>query len=260
MNYIKQLNELYTTLDYKPLTAEAIAVYFVLLQIANKTGWITEFKVANTVLMSKCNISIDILKTARNKLKTQGYIDYTKGKNQNDAPKYKIIKLYTTQAEPQAETQPQPQAPTQPLPHINKQNKTKQNKKDSSSVKNNLYNPEVVKIQEIMIETIGTTNINNITECINYLDKLPIELIEYALRKTARIERPSWQYAIPILEGYISKGFRTIKEVKADDLKYKNRANTMKQAEKNKTEPKVEYEEVEYENEEDYKKKILEKG
>lgn len=130
MNYIKQLNELYTTLDYKPLTAEAIAVYFVLLQIANKTGWIAEFKVANTVLMSKCNISIDILKTARNKLKTQGYIDYTKGKNQNDAPKYKIIKLYTTQAEPQAETQPQPQAqtlaPTQPLPHINKQNKTKQ--------------------------------------------------------------------------------------------------------------------------------------
>lgn len=130
MNYIKQLNELYTTLDYKPLTAEAIAVYFVLLQIANKTGWIAEFKVANTVLMSKCNISIDILKTARNKLKTQGYIDYTKGKNQNDAPKYKIVKLYTTQAEPQAETQPQPQAqtlaPTQPPPHINKQNKTKQ--------------------------------------------------------------------------------------------------------------------------------------
>ncbi len=137
MNYIKQLNELYTTLDYKPLTAEAIAVYFVLLQIANKTGWIAEFKVANKVLMSKCNISIDVLKTARNKLKTQGYIDYTKGKNQNDAPKYKIIKLYTTQAEPQAETQPLPQAETlaqaQPLPHINKQNKTKQNNISSNS-------------------------------------------------------------------------------------------------------------------------------
>lgn len=130
MNYIKQLNELYSTLDYKPLTAEAIAVYSILLQIANKTGWIDEFRVANTVLMSKCNISIDVLKTARNKLKTQGYIDYTKGKNQNDAPKYKIIKLYITQADTQPLTQAEPQAetqaPTQPLPHINKQNETKQ--------------------------------------------------------------------------------------------------------------------------------------
>lgn len=126
MNYIKQLNELYSTLDYKPLTAEAIAVYFVLLQIANKTGWINEFRVANTVLMSKCNISIDVLKTARNKLKTLGYIDYTKGKNQNEAPKYKIVELYMPQADTQPLTQAEPQAPTQPLPHINKQNKTKQ--------------------------------------------------------------------------------------------------------------------------------------
>ena len=75
----------------------------------------------------------------------------------------------------------------------------------------------------MMIETIGTTNINNIHECISYLDKLPIELIEYALRKTARVERPSWQYTIPILESYIKKGFKTVEEVQADDLKFKNK-------------------------------------
>lgn len=95
---------------------------------------------------------------------------------------------------------------------------------NSSSVNNNLYNPEAEKLQEIMIETIGTTNINNIRECIDYLDKLPLELIEYALRKTARVERPSWQYTIPILESYIDKGFKTIDEVKADDLKHKNKS------------------------------------
>ena len=76
-----------------------------------------------------------------------------------------------------------------------------------------------------MIETIGTTNINNIKECINYLDKLPIELIEYALRKTARIQKPSWQYTIPILESYIQKKFKTLKEVEADDLKHKSKNN-----------------------------------
>lgn len=95
----------------------------------------------------------------------------------------------------------------------------------SSSVNNVLYNPDAEKIQKVMIETIGTTNINNIKECINYLDKLPLELIEYALRKTARIERPSWQYTIPILESYIRKNLKTLEEVQADDLKHKTKNN-----------------------------------
>ena len=93
----------------------------------------------------------------------------------------------------------------------------------SSSVNDILYNSDVEEIQKVMIETIGTTNINNIHECISYLDKLPIELIEYALRKTARVKSPSWQYTIPILESYIKKGFKTIEEVQADDLKFKTK-------------------------------------
>lgn len=94
MNYIKQLNEFYPTLDYKPLNAEAIAIYFCLLQIANKTGWIDQFRVANTVLMSKCNIDKQKLTRAREKLIAQGYITYSKGKNQSEAPTYNIVKLY----------------------------------------------------------------------------------------------------------------------------------------------------------------------
>lgn len=99
-------------------------------------------------------------------------------------------------------------------------------KNSSSSVNNILYDPEAEKLQQIMIETIGTTNINNIKESIDYLEKLPLDLIEYALRKTARIERPSWQYTVPILESYINKGFKTLEEVKADDLKHKTKNNT----------------------------------
>ncbi len=106
--------------------------------------------------------------------------------------------------------------------------------KNSSSSVNNLYNPQVEKLQEIMIETIGTTNTNNIMECANYLDKLPLELIEYALRKTARIERPSWQYTIPILESYIDKKLKTLEEVKADDLEHKTK-NKQKEQKKQET-------------------------
>lgn len=103
--------------------------------------------------------------------------------------------------------------------------------KNSSSSVNNLYNPEVEELQKIMIETIGTTNINNTKECIDYLEKLPLELIEYALRKTARIEHPSWQYTIPILDSYITKGFKSIEEVKADDLKHRTRNSITPQEE-----------------------------
>lgn len=102
--------------------------------------------------------------------------------------------------------------------------------KSSSSVNNILYNSDAEKLQTIMIETIGTTNINNIKECVDYLDKLPLELIEYALRKTARIKYPSWQYTIPILEGYIDKNIKTVDEAKADDLNHKSKNNnTLKQ-------------------------------
>ena len=106
--------------------------------------------------------------------------------------------------------------------------------KSSSSVNNNLYNPDVEKVQQIILETIGTTNINNIKECLDYLEKLPIELIEYALRKTARVSNPSWQYCIPILEGYISKGFKTVDEARADDLKHKTKNNNREETQEEK--------------------------
>ena len=112
--------------------------------------------------------------------------------------------------------------------------KTKPNVNDNvnDNVKETIFcNSDAEKIQQVMLETIGTTNINNINECINYLDKLPLELIEYALRKTARINRPCWQYAITILESYIDKNFKTVEEAKADDSKYKSKSNNKVQDE-----------------------------
>ena len=141
MNYFKQLNEFYSTLDYKPLSANAIAVYMILLHIANKTGWIDEFKVANSILMSKCSLSISSLQRARNELIVQDYISYKKGLNQNDAPRYKITNLYFEQADEQADEQPPEQAgeqaDEQPGEYINKHNRTKHKNKLNEF---NLYN------------------------------------------------------------------------------------------------------------------------
>ena len=79
INYIKQLSEFYSTLDYKPISANAISIYLILLEIARKTDWLTEFKVTNTILMSKIkSLSISALQRARNELINNQYILYKK--------------------------------------------------------------------------------------------------------------------------------------------------------------------------------------
>ena len=79
INLEKQLAEFYSTLDYKPISSNAISVYTILLQIARKTDWLREFKVTNTVLMSKIKkLSISALQRARNELINNDYILYKK--------------------------------------------------------------------------------------------------------------------------------------------------------------------------------------
>lgn len=79
IDYKKQLDGFYSTLDYKPLSSNAISIYSILLQIASKTEWIEEFKVANNVLMSKIkNLNLSALQRARNELINADYIKYKK--------------------------------------------------------------------------------------------------------------------------------------------------------------------------------------
>ena len=81
MNYIEQLNEFYSTIDYRPISQNATAVYMYLLNVANKLNWSTEFKVANNILISKCNFNnIKQLQRAKNELIINNYITYKKRK------------------------------------------------------------------------------------------------------------------------------------------------------------------------------------
>ncbi len=80
MDYIKQLNEFYSILDFRPISSNAIAVYSYILHIASKLNWSYEFKIANTTLMRKCNLNTSALQRARNELITNNYIRYKKRK------------------------------------------------------------------------------------------------------------------------------------------------------------------------------------
>lgn len=148
INYIKQLNEFYSTLDYKPLSSNAISLYGFLLHVANKTGWLNEFRVANTTIMSKCKLNTSALQRARMELINNGYIKYKKGSNQNEIPRYSLIVLYFAQANEQANNQANNQAEdipntipnTQAGEYNNKQNNTLQNKNNKlNQTKLNLF-------------------------------------------------------------------------------------------------------------------------
>lgn len=80
---------------------------------------------------------------------------------------------------------------------------------------------------------MNSTNISNIQECVNYLDKLPIEVIEHALKKTAR-KGAKWDYAMTILDSYVDKKLDTIEKVQADEIEFKNK--TIKNPENMETE------------------------
>lgn len=235
--------------SFLDLPLEAKALYFLLGMEADDEGFVSPKKVLRLYGGTEDSLRILALKNYIIPFQS-GVIVITDWKRNNYLDKNRIKEtIYQTEKEQinfnqYTEQYELKQCLTDVKPMLN-QSSIEENRveeisidKSSSSVNNNLYNPDAEKLQKIMIETIGTTNINNVKECINYLDKLPLELIEYALRKTARIERPSWQYTIPILESYIDKGFKAIDEVKADDLKHKNKSTlaTKEETLKEKTE------------------------
>lgn len=80
MDIEKQLDEFYSILDYKPVSASAIALYNLILQIVRKSGWIDEVKIANTILTSKTRLSISAMQRARNELIFNNFIRYKKRK------------------------------------------------------------------------------------------------------------------------------------------------------------------------------------
>lgn len=137
MNYIAEIKAFYDRLELNPQPNTAIALWHALMSIANKAGWPDTFTVASSVLGLRSGLNASALKRARNKLATDGFIEW-KSRGGNLAAQYKINSLvvqnysknepqFEPQFEPQSEPQNEPQFEPQSEP-INKQrHKQKQN-------------------------------------------------------------------------------------------------------------------------------------
>lgn len=84
------------------------------------------------------------------------------------------------------------------------------------------------KLQQKFIECIGSTNLNAINECISYLDDMPYEVIEIALLKTSE-KNGGWKYAKTILQNWLNMNINTVEQVKAEELKFKNKIEKPKE-------------------------------
>ncbi len=135
MNYLLEIKAFYDWLEINQLSTSGIVLWHALMHIANKTGWQDTFTVATVVLSTKTGLKRDAFYNARNALQNKGLISF-KVRTGNQTAVYKInsfVSVTPTQTPTQVPTQTPTQVPTQvptQTPTINKQNKTKQNKKE----------------------------------------------------------------------------------------------------------------------------------
>ena len=155
MNYLAEIKAFYDRLELNPQPNTAIALWHALMSIANKAGWPDTFTVASSVLGLRSGLNASALKRARNKLATDGFIEW-KSRGGNLAAQYKINSLVVQnyskiapQFEPQSELQIAPQFEPQSEP-INK-HKQEQNKEVPKGTKK-FIPPSVIEVADYCVE------------------------------------------------------------------------------------------------------------
>lgn len=155
MNYLAEIKAFYDRLELNPQPNTVIALWHALMSIANKAGWPDTFTVASSVLGLRSGLNASALKRARNKLATDGFIEW-KSRGGNLAAQYKINSLVVQnypknepQFEPQSEPQIAPQCEPQSEP-INK-HKQKLNKEVPKGTKK-FIPPTVIEVADYCVE------------------------------------------------------------------------------------------------------------
>lgn len=92
MNYIKEINAFYDRQEQVPLSGAAVALWYALMHINNKTRWKNTFTSPGSVLRNKAGLTESSFKRARKELASLGYIE-VESQGHGKAPVYKIHSL-----------------------------------------------------------------------------------------------------------------------------------------------------------------------
>ena len=94
----------------------------------------------------------------------------------------------------------------------------------------------------------------------NYLKSgLHADLIIEAMKEAVSRNKRNWKYVTGILNDCIDNKVYTAEQFRIKQKEFKSNKNNQRKQDKNKTAEKVEYEEIQFESEEEYRKKLFEK-
>ncbi len=152
MNYLTEIREFYNWLEENPSGSSVIALWHALMYTNNKLMWKESFTVPIKILESRTGLKKNAIYKARNKLKQHGLIDF-KERSGNQCSVYTIIPFASRQKscvvlkdangntkETHTDTYKEAQSECS-WQALNKQYKTKQNKKiNNTEKKSKFYN------------------------------------------------------------------------------------------------------------------------
>jgi hypothetical protein len=93
MNLFELINNFWRLDEQLNFTGNETRLYFFLLHVANRSRWPEWIEYADKRLAANANISLQVLKSARDQLKEAGLLDYVPGGGFRVKTKYQILTL-----------------------------------------------------------------------------------------------------------------------------------------------------------------------
>lgn len=220
MNYIREMNAFYDSLEYNPLSSSAVALWHALMHMNNKTRWKSEFRVAGMVLRIKSGLNESSFKRARTELKEKGYIAY-EPKRGNQAPVYRMISLIENREDAQQvdsvgyevdENSTETELP--------REREARKGMAEETVTKQEAGEGEVFRFYQ---ENFGVMSPFVIESMSDWVDDVGEALVMEAMKRALEQNRASWGYVKSILQAWKKKGIRSVDAVRAEDVEFRKR-------------------------------------
>ncbi|WP_099188497.1 DnaD domain protein [Tepidibacter mesophilus] len=232
MNYLKEINAFYDWLETNELSASAVNLWFALMHINNKAGWVETFTVAESTLSIKTRLSGRTIRNARNELKQKERIDF-KSRKGGKAPVYKIISFDIAMVK-STENNSLDSTEEKSCTEINSVGCAEELSEGISEDTSTLYKLNETKLKKEIYDPIkeikyifensgmGTVNASIAQILINISESYPLDLVDEAFKRARKNKANRIQYVEKILINWDEKGIKSINQL---NLYEKNKRN-----------------------------------
>jgi DnaD/phage-associated family protein len=222
MNYIKEMNAFYDLIEYNPLSSSAVALWYALMHINNKTRWKCEFRVAGTVLRLKSGLSETSFKRARLELKEKGYIDY-ESKGGNQAPVYRMFSLIENRdvvVDKVGDTFVQGESALETGSRRGEGGPNEERSAEDMGAKPFAKEKDVFQFYQ---ENFGAMNPFVREELNESVEEVGETLVIEAMKRALVRNKISWGFVKGILQSWENKGIRSVQAVEAEVVEFRTK-------------------------------------